>query len=469
MLGSTDHTIGTLLAKQVRSARRRATALTLLCSVLDDSVGLAFLELIDCLDYRPATDNGHVDEGSAGTADRPRGSVVAAIYARLFGLLATEAAPAVDAADAWQSHLLWRVLDDQNAFSRQAERLGIATLPPSLLDQARRDLRGLQWLYALGADALRGATVQLVGAELSDALAAWQCLAPPAEGDDPRLRMARRLSTALDWGTLAEDLAGHWHTHGLGLFALHRAARWSSRDGGRLEPLTHPDPIRLSDLVAYDTERAPLLRNTERFLTGYPAHHVLIYGERGTGKSSTVKALLQAYGDRGLRLVEIGKDDLDDLSRVLVLLRDHPQRFILFVDDLSFEEQETQYKALKAALEGRVEAWPTNVVLYVTTNRRHLVKERFSDREPPEEGEIRPRDTMEEKQSLSDRFGLHVTFPSPDQQRYVTIAHSLARAHGINLPEDELRRRAIQWTLWHNGRSCRSARQFIDDLIGDNS
>jgi predicted AAA+ superfamily ATPase len=412
-------------------------------------------------------ENGNAEDGTATASGRPRGSVVAATYARLFGLLASEAAPAVDASDAWQSHLLWRVLDDQNAFSTRAERSGVDALPASLLDQARRDLRSLQWLFALGADALREATAHLVGAELAEALAAWKTLAPPAIADDARTRMARRLGKALDWGAMAEELAAQWRTHGLGMFAVHRAVRWVPTEGGRLEAVTHPDDVRLSNLIAYDSERAPLIRNTERFIAGYPAHHVLLYGERGTGKSSTVKALLHEYGDRGLRLVEVAKDDLGNLPNALATLRDHPQRFVLFVDDLSFEEEETQYKTLKAALEGRVEAWPANVLLYVTTNRRHLVKERFADRAAADDGEIRPRDTMEEKLSLADRFGLQVTFPSPDQERYVTIAVTLAKAHGITLSDVELRRRAIQWALWHNGRSCRSARQFVDDMIGD--
>jgi predicted AAA+ superfamily ATPase len=456
MQGSTDLSLDGLVGKQVRTARQRATALTVLRGVLDDEIGEAFLALVRCLDRRSQSD---------GTS--PGGSSVAGIYARLFHLLAAEAAPAVDTADAWQSHLLWRLLEDRNPFSRQAEKLGAIGLPASLLDQARRDLRGLQWLYALGAGAVREATVALAGEDLADALAPWERLAAPARGADPRLALARKLSTALDWGAMAEELADHWHRHGLGLFTRYRAARWSSRDGGHLEGLAHPDPIHLADLVAYEAERAPLLRNTERFLAGYPAHHVLLYGERGTGKSSTVKALLNTYDERGLRLVEVAKDDLGELDRVLAALRDHPQRFIVFVDDLSFEEQEVQYKALKAALEGTVEAWPPNVLLYATSNRRHLVKERFADREATGDDEVRPRDTMEEKLALADRFGLCVTFPSPDRERYVTIAVALARAHEVELPEPEIRRRAIQWALWHNGRSCRSARQFVDDLVGE--
>ncbi|HWE62628.1 MAG TPA: ATP-binding protein [Chloroflexota bacterium] len=467
ILRSADHSLTVLLGKQVRTARRRAGAVTLLRGVVDDAIGRAFLELLACLD-RPTVRNEH-PAGGAGARDSGRAEGVSdpmAAYARLFNLLACEAAPALEAADAWQSHLLWRLLADRNAFSVQAERVGPDRLPSSLLDQARRDLRGLQWLYALSADVLRDATVALVGDDLVDALAGWQHLAPPAGGDDERLELVRRLSVALDWGALAEEIAAHWHRHGLGLFAEFRAARWSMREG-HLEGITHPDPARLDRLYAYDHERAPLLRNTERFIAGLPAQHVLLYGERGTGKSSTVKALLPAYGRQGLRLVELARDDLGDLSRVLAALRDRPQRFILFVDDLSFEEHELHYKALKAALEGTVEAWPDNVLLYVTTNRRHLIKERFADRQTGADDEVRPRDTMEEKLSLADRFGLLVTFPSPDQERYVTIVVALARSHGIYLSEAEIRRRAIQWALWHNGRSGRTARQFVDDLVGE--
>ncbi|HVA90885.1 MAG TPA: ATP-binding protein [Chloroflexota bacterium] len=458
MTGSTDLSLESLRGKQLRMARRRATAITLFRSVLANPVGEAMLSLLDCLDHRPVAD--------AGTP-APRGSLVARAYAEVFALLATEGAPAVESADAWQSHLLWRVVDDQNPFSLAAAGGGMTAVAPSVLDQARRDLRGLQWLYSLSADAIREATGALVGEELIDALASWQAVSPPANGADSRTAIARRLSVALDWGALAEDLAAHWSAHGLGLFARALAARWSARDGGDLQGIDHPDPIRLEELIAYDSEREPLLRNTERFITGLPAHHVLLYGERGTGKSSTVKALVHAYGERGLRLVELARDDLGDLSRVLGTLRQLPQRFVLFVDDLSFEEHEVQYKALKAALEGTVEAWPHNVVLYVTTNRRHLIKERFSDRDHEQNGEVRPRDTMEEKLSLADRFGLLVTFPAPDQERYVRVALGLAHAHQIGLADDELRRRAIQWALWHNGRSCRTARQFVDELIAE--
>lgn len=452
MLRAADRAVTDLFATHLRSARRRAGALTLLHGVIDDPIGRAFLELITCLDRPNARDEQ---------------SRIVSAYALLFRLLADEAAPSLEGADAWQSHLAWRLLADRNPFSLQAERNGPGGLPASLLDQARRDLRSLYWLYAFTADALHDAIAALLDPDLADSLASWHMLAPPAPIDTPVQRMARRLATALDWGMLAEDLARHWHVEGLGLFAEFQAARWSTRQGGHLEGIAYPDPVRLEDLFAYDGERAPLLRNTDRFVTGLPAHHALLYGERGTGKSSTVKALLHAYSGRRLRLVEMARDDLADLQRALEALRPLPQRFILFVDDLSFEENEIQYKALKAALEGSLSSWPANVLLYVTTNRRHLIKERFVDRQPNTSDEVRPGDTFEEKLSLADRFGLHVTFPSPDQERYVAIAVSVARAHGIALPDDELRKRAIKWALWQNGRSCRSARQFVDDLIGE--
>jgi uncharacterized protein len=357
------------------------------------------------------------------------------------------------------------VIDDVNPFSRAAEHYGRQGVVDSLLQAAQRDLRTLQWLYALSADALREATQATLGDDLVESLTPWQELAPPAAGDPARLALARRLSTALDWGALAGELADHWHGHGLGLFARFRAARWNADDRA-LEGLAHPDDARLEGLYAYDRERTPLLRNTERFVAGLPAQHTLLYGERGTGKSSTVKALLTRHASAGLRLVELGRDDLGDLPRVLALLRGHPQRFILFVDDLSFEEHELQYKALKAALEGSVEAWPHNVLLYVTTNRRHLIKERFADRQLTGD-EIRPRDSEEEKLSLADRFGLTVIFPAPDQERYLTIVLALARGAGIELPDEEVRQRAVKWTLWHNGRSGRTARQFVDDLLAE--
>jgi predicted AAA+ superfamily ATPase len=221
--------------------------------------------------------------------------------------------------------------------------------------------------------------------------------------------------------------------------------------------------VSLDGLVAYEREREPLITNTERFLAGLPAHHALLYGLPGTGKSSTVKAVMNEYAGEGLRLVEVKKEDLAALPRVLEVLRGRGPRFVLFVDDLSFEEHEVEYKALKALLEGSVEEPPENVRLYATSNRRNLIRETFSERGDGAD-DVHARDTMQEKLSLAARFGLRLTFPSPDQERYLAIVAGLARERGLAVPTEHLRERALLWDRWHAGRSGRTARQFVDEL-----
>ena len=256
---------------------------------------------------------------------------------------------------------------------------------------------------------------------------------------------------------------------GVGIYGRYRAFRWvrGGRDGGHPEGVAYPDPVTLADLVGYEREREPAIRNAERFAAGLPANNVLLYGERGTGKSSTVKALLNEFGDRGLRLIEVPKEHLGDFPELMAAVRNRRQRFILYVDDLSFEEQETHYKALKAILEGGIEARPDNVVLYATSNRRHIVRERFGDRTPASDDDVHAMDTMEEKLSLSDRFGIRVRFGAPDEGRYLQIIHGIAEQRGVSLSGDELDRRALSWARRQNGRSGRTARQFVDALIGE--
>jgi predicted AAA+ superfamily ATPase len=350
-----------------------------------------------------------------------------------------------------------RLLDDENAFSLAAER-GEAS--PALVEQTRRDLRTLRRLFDLEAEPLLNAVEDAVpGLE-----GVWVPWTDPGRGDgaSPRHALASKLAAAEDWGRCAGLLADHFSRHGAGPFGRHRAFRWGE-DG--LRAVDEPDPVRLADLVGYERVREPLLTNTERFLAGLPAHHALLYGMPGTGKSSTVKAVLNEYADRGLRLVEVAKEDLEALPRVLESLRARAPRFVIFVDDLSFEENEVEYKALKALLEGSVEEPPGNVRIYATSNRRNLIRERFSERDEGGVGDdVHARDTMQEKRSLSARFGLRVTFPTPDQRQYLEIVAGLACQRGIAMPEEELNERAILWERWHAGRSGRTARQFVDEL-----
>ncbi|HEX2035539.1 MAG TPA: ATP-binding protein [Chloroflexota bacterium] len=426
------------------------------------------------------------------------------------------------------------LLLDENVLSRAAAGGAPA---PALLAAARADLRTLQALVDAGQQ-LPAAVAEACG--LPEAPPWWGAGAAGGAGgagdeatrgaagppglapngatgtvpDPDRLAgagaaFATRLAQADDWGALSAELAEHYASHGSGLLARYRAFRWVGPAEGSqapgaggaalgpqppvlgpasgLVPVPYPDAVRPSDLIGYVEERALLWRNTVHFLAGYAANNVLLYGDRGTGKSSSVKALLnagadrpppQATGGRGepheppvdwsaLRLVEVPKSRLGDIPALMALLRGRPQRFILFVDDLSFEEGETQYKDVKAMLEGGLEARPANVVVYATSNRRHLVREQFADRAGPGSDEVHAQDTVQEKLSFADRFGITITFPTPDQASYLAIVEGLARQRGLPLAASALRTRAVEWAAWHNGRSGRTARQFVDYLAAE--
>src|SRR5215204_4571089 len=414
----------------------RARGLATLRGVLDSAVARDLLELLELLEERP-------DPGA-----------VAKVFGRLWERLAIKDERLLS--DAWQSHLVGRILDDEDPFSLAAER---GEIIPSVLGHAGRDLPTLREMFALDAAALLG-RVESAAPELAGIWVPWTDPEPLEES--PRHAIARKLSAAGDWGACAELLAGHYARHGAGPFGHHSAFHWRE---GRLMAVSRPDPVRLAELVAYEHEREPLIRNTERFLAGLPAHHALLYGLPGTGKSSTVKAIMNEYAQEGLRLVEVKKEDLAELQVVLEALGERGRRFVLFVDDLSFEEHEVEYKALKALLEGSVEEPPENVRLYATSNRRNLIRETFSERGDGSAGDdVHARDTMQEKLSLAARFGLRLTFPSPDQARYLEIVAGLARERGLIIPEEELRERALLWDRWHAGRSGRTARQFVDEL-----
>ncbi|MBQ7755772.1 MAG: ATP-binding protein [Oscillospiraceae bacterium] len=230
-----------------------------------------------------------------------------------------------------------------------------------------------------------------------------------------------------------------------------------------LEPVSYPDPIRLSQLSGYDEERQEVIENTLAHINGRPANNCLLYGDCGTGKSSTVKAIANEYKDLGLRLIEIKKKQLHLIPKIIEKIGRNPLKFILFIDDLSFSEDDDDYAALKAALEGSVSSNSPNMIIYATSNRRHLVKETFSSRQGDE---IHFNDTVQEFMSLSERFGLTVTFMKPDKKLYLDIVKNLAVQYGIELEENELFMKAEAFALSRSGRSPRCAKQFIEHLKG---
>jgi predicted AAA+ superfamily ATPase len=249
------------------------------------------------------------------------------------------------------------------------------------------------------------------------------------------------------------------------VFSSHRAFRWERNgDPGRIVPVDHPHRVDLSDLVGIDRAKEELLRNTAQFVAGYPANHVLLWGERGTGKSSCVKGLLGVFGSRGLRIVEIARWDLFSFPRIAGQLRGLPFRFVLFCDDLSFDEGEADFRGLKTLLDGGVEERPENVLIYATSNRRHLMPERRV--EPGAEDEIHPEEAISEMLSLSDRFGLQLGFYRFDQDTYLDVVESYARRMRLPVDPGTLREDALRWALNAGSRSGRVARQYIDDLAG---
>ncbi len=265
------------------------------------------------------------------------------------------------------------------------------------------------------------------------------------------------------WENNTQRLLDYYQTVGYSIFSQYAA--FKLHEGGqRVEGVENPDPIRISHLICQEREQSLILYNTESFLQGYPANNIILYGNRGTGKSSLVKALLNEYIAKGLRIVQLKKNQIGLFPELVGELAKIPLKFIIFIDDLSFNDVEEDYKNLKSLLEGGVESRPQNVLVYATSNRRHLVKESFVDRKGDD---VHAHDNMEEKLSLADRFGITVTFLSPDQETYLKIVEGLACQNKIDLDRDVLRKKALQWVMMHNGRSGRTARQFIDHLIGE--
>lgn len=387
--------------------------------------------------------------------------------------------------DLWRDYLAFCLLTCENSFSLTAERRG-AWEYGTVNDVARQDFEAFLALVRWDFTDLQ----QDLGTDVLTSLRSWQSI--PKErsnyfgGVSGRVRaLSDALAECQDAKQVFDLVSTTYRQNGVGLFGLNDAFRirrldtTQQRDAytqaaysvGALEfvPVNNAHPVRLSELVGYDLQKERLVANTEAFLDGRPANNVLLYGDAGTGKSTSVKALLGEYADRGLRMVEIYKYQFRDLSRVIEAIKHRNYRFIIFIDDLSFEENEVEYKFLKAVIEGGVESRPENVLIYATSNRRHLVRENWSDRADMEhDGDIHRSDTMEEKLSLAARFGVAINYSAPSPELYHEIVLELAAREIPEQAADEkaLLKLADRWEIRHGGISGRTARQFIDYLAG---
>ena len=425
---------------ELHQMQRAIAGLLLYQDILDNEVGKTLIKLLQ------AIANGDRSQGNALTCLTAYGSFFKAL---------------ADQNCSWEEYLIDQLLQAENPFSLQVQKLTLGDsmvtpetrLSPVLITAARQDLASLHVLYTCGQY-----IPQWVG-QIGGKPVCWlECNI--SEQQHPIINALH----SQDWGELVDDLAAYYQQVGVGIFGKYRALRWQ----GQLWGIPHPDRVQIDSLIGYEHQKAALIKNTGSLLAGKPALNILLYGGKGTGKSSLIKGLLNHYSDSQLRLLEVSKSATIDLPLILDRLIDLPQKFIIFIDDLSFEEDDENFKALKVVLEGSVTARPNNVVVYATSNRRHLVREYFADRPRPQDaGEIQMWDTVQEKLSFVDRFGITLTFEPADQPKYLEIVHHLAKEAKLSLSPPDLEYRALQWATRHNGRSGRTARQFIDYLIGE--
>ena len=281
--------------------------------------------------------------------------------------------------------------------------------------------------------------------------------------------LSLKLAEARDEQEFFDCVTGFYRAYGVGMFGLNKAFRIRQGENGDVAfcAINNMDTVTLDNLVGYELQKKKLVDNTLAFVQGRKANNVLLFGDSGTGKSTSIKAIVNEFYDRGLRMIEIYKHQFKDLSAVIARIKNRNYKFIIYMDDLSFEEFEVEYKFLKAVIEGGVETKPDNILIYATSNRRHLIKENWSDRSDMEhENGMHRSDTMEEKLSLVSRFGVTINYAKPSQKEYFHIVTELAHRCGIEMSDEELKAEANKWELSHGGISGRTAQQFINYLLG---
>ncbi len=396
--------------------------------------------------------------------------IIARIYKEIKRILDISTAYGFDT-NLWHNYLTFLLISNENSFSLTCERTG-ASEDGTVNYLAKQDFRIFKALF----DFDFGPIERALGIDCFTTICSYKAVAKRERVYNRNVsEKVRELSLKIAAAEGEEEIfrlvTDHYKRYGVGLFGVNRAFRIRRNGaGGRLDfvPINNADSIRLDDLVGYKIQKEQLVTNTRAFVEGKAANNVLLYGDSGTGKSTSVRAVLNEYYDKGLRMIEIYKHQFRDLSDVIAQIKDRNYFFIIFIDDLSFEEHEVEYKFLKAVIEGGVESRPDNILIYATSNRRHLIKETWNDRNDMEfNGEIHRSDTMEEKLSLSARFGVLINYSIPNRQEYHEIVEALAAKQGIKMERDKLLLAANTWELRHGGVSGRTAQQFINYLEGE--
>ena len=408
---------------KVYKTRLALSSLSVFRGILNRSVPKAFYELL-------------------GAAEKTPEEFLSA-YGRFYSLICERGC-----SDRLAYSLTEAALFDENCFTRAAAAGKADELPESVLCAVRRDCKVILAASELSADEL----IKCCGfydeiAEVADLL--------------PRWNMGERAECFKAFDGSLDSIAQYYRKNGCGMFARYKAFVW--RDGD-IQPILHHDKIEIDDFTGYELQRSKVVENTRAFIKGRSCNNVLLYGDMGTGKSSTVKAVANEFRSDGLRIVEMPKERLIDFPLLVDKIAALPMKFIIFIDDLSFNEQDKTYTSLKAVLEGGLAARPRNALIYATSNRRHIVKEKLSDRSYSVD-DINTRDNMQESLSLSDRFGLTVCYSAPGKKEFLEIVFAMAREKGIKLSDKELAEGAERFALAKGGRSPRCAKQYVEALL----
>ncbi|MBQ7481469.1 MAG: ATP-binding protein [Lachnospiraceae bacterium] len=368
----------------------------------------------------------------------------------------------------WQMYLTYLLVNNENAYSMAVELKGHTE--GTLNDAALHDLRIFKDMFEYD---LAGIDENLNAGCLS-ILTEYNSMNEQSKMFNKRVRdrvceLSVALAAAEDVQEFKDILESFYKDFGVGKFGLHKAFRveHDAQDNVVIKPITNIAHVYLEDLVGYEIAKQKLIENTEAFVEGRPANNCLLFGDAGTGKSSAIKGIMNKYYDKGLRLIELYKHQFKDINDIIAQVKNRNYRFIIYMDDLSFEDFETDYKYLKAVIEGGLEKKPDNVLIYATSNRRHLIKETWSDRDDIKvDNGIHKSDTMQEKLSLVYRFGVTIYFGKPDKKEFNNIVKVLAERNNIDMPEDELLLEAGRWELAHGGLSGRTAVQYVDHILG---
>lgn len=367
----------------------------------------------------------------------------------------------------WHNYLTFYLITNENPFSLTCEKVGAND--GSVNEFANNDFKVFMNLFNYDFRPIEAALGINCFSLISDYKAIVKKELMYNKNVSEKVQaLSLKLETAKDENEFFNYVTDFYKAYGVGMFGLNKAFRVIGGDNGvTFTPINNMDKVMLDDLIGYEIQKKKLVENTEAFVQGRKANNALLFGDSGTGKSTSIKAIVNEYYDQGLRMIEIYKHQFKDLSNVIASIKNRNYKFIIYMDDLSFEEFEIEYKFLKAVIEGGVETKPDNILIYATSNRRHLIKETWNDRNDMESNNgLHRSDTIEEKLSLVNRFGCQISYSKPSQKEFFDIVIGLARKNNVKMTDEELMAEANKWELSHGGISGRTAQQFINYCLG---